>query len=99
MIDLESGKVDLVNIWNSIGCVDAQIVSISVWKNVLLLILLIKSGENLQFSFFPDMFLNLHLFFQVWSLFSSGIFNGIWMFRFLKITSDASEKSLYKNAK
>ena len=33
VIDLESGKADLVNIWNSIGCVDAQIVSISVWKN------------------------------------------------------------------
>ena len=30
VIDLESGKADLVNIWNSIGCIDAQI----VWKNV-----------------------------------------------------------------
>ena len=33
VIDLESGKADLLNIRNFIGCIDAQIVSIFVWKN------------------------------------------------------------------
>ena len=56
-------------------------------KLLLFLILLIKSGENLQFWIFwifPDVYLNSHIFSGLESIFKRYLFDGIWMFCFLK---------------
>ena len=51
--DLKTGKAGLVSIQNSIGCIHAQNCKHFLFGNLLLfLILLIKSGENLQLWIF-----------------------------------------------